>query len=115
MKNIALAGAGIFGLTTAWRLARQGWQVTVFDRREALHESSWAAAGMLAPGGEIDASSDPAFVRMALTNLDLYPEFVRDLEEDSEFSLEFRHNNTNDHTTTEKKAALHASLGIHSS
>src|SRR3569833_214650 len=115
MKIIAIAGAGIIGLTTAWRLARQGWQVTVFDRREALHESSWAAAGMLAPGGEIDASSDPAFVRMALASLDLYPEFVRDLEEDSEFSLEFRRCGAIDLAATEEKAALHASLGIHSS
>jgi len=115
MKNAAIAGAGIIGLTTAWRLARQGWQVTVFDRREALHEASWAAAGMLAPGGEIDASTNPAFVRMALASLDLYPEFVRDLEEDSECSLEFRRCGAIDLGATEEKAALHATLGIHSS
>lgn len=115
MKTVAIAGAGIIGLTTAWRLARQGWQVTVFDRREVLHESSWAAAGMLAPGGEIDASTDPALVRMALASLDLYPEFVRDLEEDSEFSLEFRRCGAIDLAATEEKAALHSTLGIHSS
>lgn len=115
MKNIAIAGAGIIGLTTAWRLARQGWQVTVFDRREALHEASWAAAGMLAPGGEIDAATDPEFVRMALASLELYPEFVRDLEEDSEFSLEYRRCGAIDLAATEEKAALHATFGIHSS
>jgi glycine oxidase len=114
MKTVVIAGAGIVGLTTAWRLARQGWQVTVFDRREALHEASWAAAGMLAPGGEVDASTDPEFVHMALASLDLYPEFVRDLEEDSECSLEFRHCGAIDLAATEEKAAIHASLGIHS-
>ncbi|HVW09642.1 MAG TPA: FAD-dependent oxidoreductase [Bryobacteraceae bacterium] len=115
MKTVAIAGAGIIGLTTAWRLARQGWQVTVFDRREVLHEASWAAAGMLAPGGEIDAASDPALVRMALASLDLYPEFVRDLEEDSGFSLEYRRCGAIDLAATEEKAALQAALGIHSS
>ena len=115
MKTAVIAGAGIIGLTTAWRLARQGWRVTVFDRREALHEASWAAAGMLAPGGEIDASTNPALVRMALASLDLYPEFVRDLEEDSEFSLEFRRCGAIDLAATEEKAALHATFGIPSS
>ena len=115
MKNVAIAGAGIVGLTTAWRLARQGWRVTVFDRREALHEASWAAAGMLAPGGEIDASTNPALIRMALASLDLYPEFVRDLEEDSEVSLEFRRCGAIDLAATAEKVALHATLGIHSS
>jgi glycine oxidase len=114
MRNAVIAGAGIIGLTTAWRLARQGWQVTVFDRREALHEASWAAAGMLAPGGEIDASTDPAFVRLALASLDLYPEFVRDLEEDSECSLEYRRCGAIDLAASEEKAALHAGFGIHS-
>src|SRR6185312_4666173 len=115
MRKAAIIGAGIIGLTTAWRLARRGWQVTVFDRREVLHEASWAAAGMLAPGGEIDASTNPAFVRMALASLDLYPEFVRDLEEDSECSLEFRRCGAIDLGATEEKAAFHATLGIHSS
>src|SRR6185312_7930526 len=115
MRKAAIIGAGIIGLTTAWRLARRGWQVTVFDRREVLHEASWAAAGMLAPGGEIDATTDPALVRMALASLDLYPEFVRDLEEDSECSLEFRCCGAIDLAATEEKAALHAALGIQSS
>jgi glycine oxidase len=115
MKTVAIAGAGIIGLTAAWRLARQGWQITVFDRREVLHEASWAAAGMLAPGGEIDAATDPALIRMALASLDLYPEFVRDLEEDSDCSLEYRRCGAIDLAASEEKAALHATLGIHSS
>ncbi|HVV46610.1 MAG TPA: FAD-dependent oxidoreductase, partial [Bryobacteraceae bacterium] len=73
------------------------------------------AAGMLAPGGEIDASTDPEFTRMALASLDLYPEFVRDLEEDSEFSLEYRRCGAIDLAATEEKAALHATFGIQSS
>ena len=89
MKTVTIAGAGIIGMTSAWRLAKRGWQVTIFDSREALAEASWAAAGMLAPGGEIDSSA--ALAQMALRSLAMYPEFVRDLEEDSGLSVEYRH------------------------
>jgi glycine oxidase len=88
MKTVNIAGAGIIGLTSAWRLAQRGWQVTVFDPREAVSEASWAAAGMLAPGGEID--SNAALAKMALRSLGMYPEFVRDLEEESGLNVEFR-------------------------
>ncbi len=88
MKTVTIAGAGIIGLASAWRLAQRGWRVTVFDRREALHEASWAAAGMLAPGGEID--SNDALAEMALRSLRMYPEFIRDLEEDSGVPIEYR-------------------------
>lgn len=88
MKSVTIAGAGIIGLASAWRLAQRGWRVTVFDPREPVSEASWAAAGMLAPGGEID--SNAALAQMALRSLGMYPEFVRDLEEESGLSVEFR-------------------------
>ena len=88
MKTVTIAGAGIIGLTTAWRLAQRGWKVTVFDHREAVSEASWAAAGMLAPGGEID--SNGALAKIALHSLSLYPIFVRGLEVDSGLSIEYR-------------------------
>ena len=47
-----VAGAGIIGLSCAWRLSQRGVSVTVFDARNAASEASWAGAGMLAPGGE---------------------------------------------------------------
>jgi len=49
---VIVAGGGIIGLACAWRLARSGLPVTLFDARELAAEASWAAAGMLAPGGE---------------------------------------------------------------
>lgn len=88
MKTVTIAGAGIIGLASAWRLAQRGWSVRIFDRREAAGEASWAAAGMLAPGGEID--SNAALAKMALRSLAMYPEFVRDLEEGSGLSVELR-------------------------
>src|SRR5688500_3280554 len=49
--KIAIVGAGIIGVTTAWELAVDGHEVAVFDRRNsAAEESSFANAGVVAPG-----------------------------------------------------------------
>jgi D-amino-acid dehydrogenase len=49
--KIAVVGAGIVGVTTAYELARDGHQVTVYERRgAAAEEASFANAGVLAPG-----------------------------------------------------------------
>ncbi|WP_076997056.1 D-amino acid dehydrogenase [Variovorax sp. KK3] len=49
--KIAIVGAGIIGVTTAWELASDGHEVMVFDRRgAAAEESSFANAGVVAPG-----------------------------------------------------------------
>lgn len=48
MTRIAVIGAGITGITTAYSLARQGYEVTVFDRnRYAAMETSFANGGQL--------------------------------------------------------------------
>lgn len=57
--NIAIIGAGISGITTAWELAREGHAVTVYDRRNAAaEESSFAPTGLLAPA--LSCGFDPA-------------------------------------------------------
>lgn len=49
--NIAIVGAGIIGVTTAYELAADGHEVTVFERRGAVaEETSFANAGVVAPG-----------------------------------------------------------------
>lgn len=49
--KIAVIGAGIIGVTTAWELAQDGHEVTVFERRiAAAEEGSFANAGITAPG-----------------------------------------------------------------
>src|SRR5450830_753351 len=48
--NIAIIGAGIIGVTTAYELATDGHQVTVFERRGAVaEECSFANAGLISP------------------------------------------------------------------
>ncbi len=49
--KIAIVGAGIIGVTTAWELVSDGHEVTVFERRgAAAEEASFANAGVVAPG-----------------------------------------------------------------
>jgi D-amino-acid dehydrogenase len=52
--EIAVIGAGIAGVTTAWELAQDGHQVTVFDRRLAIaEEGSFANGGIVGPASLI--------------------------------------------------------------
>ena len=48
--KIAIVGAGIVGVTTAYELARDGHHTTVFEQRSAIgEEASFATGGLLAP------------------------------------------------------------------
>ena len=49
--KLAVIGAGIIGITTAYELAADGHEVTVFERcSAAAEETSFANAGVVAPG-----------------------------------------------------------------
>lgn len=49
--KVAILGAGIAGVTTAYALAQDGHEVTVIDRQPlAANETSFSNAGMIAPG-----------------------------------------------------------------
>jgi D-amino-acid dehydrogenase len=49
--RIAVIGAGIVGITSAFELARDGHEVTVFERNGGVaSETSFANAGVIAPG-----------------------------------------------------------------
>jgi len=46
-----IVGGGVIGTTSAFRLARAGWRVTLFDPAPGSG-ATWAAAGMIAPSAE---------------------------------------------------------------
>lgn len=75
--DVAIAGAGIIGLSTALELSAAGCHVTVFDQSEAMGEASRAAAGMLA-GADPE---NPAELReLARLSLGCYAEFLDRVE-----------------------------------
>jgi D-amino-acid dehydrogenase len=49
VQRVAIIGAGMVGLSTAWYLQEQGARVTVYDRQHVAAGSSWGNAGWLTP------------------------------------------------------------------
>jgi glycine oxidase len=84
--DVVVVGGGVIGLAVARELARGGAEVVLVERGEAGAESSWAAAGMLAPQVEADGADE--FFRLAAASRDAYPDFARELEEESGVSIE---------------------------
>lgn len=67
--RVAVLGAGVVGVTTAYELARDGFEVTVIDRLpEPASETSFANAGLIAPGHAYTWSS-PRAPRILLRSL----------------------------------------------
>jgi len=86
--DVAIAGGGLIGAAIAFELARAGLQVALFDRHEPGEGSSWAAAGILSPAPE--NSGMISTVPLGRTSLQLYPEFVANVEEISGQSVGYR-------------------------
>lgn len=67
--RVVVLGAGVIGVTTAYELARDGHEVTVIERlSEVAGESSFANAGLIAPGHAYTWSS-PRAPRILLRSL----------------------------------------------
>ena len=86
--RVDIAGAGIIGLSIAWRLAQAGYQVRVRDAGAAARQSSWAGAGMLAPAGEFRGES--RWTRLAIESLAQYGEFVEELQAATGVAIDYR-------------------------
>lgn len=79
--DVAIVGGGIIGATIALELARDKLTTVVLDRQQPGREASWAAAGMLSPAP--DSRRDTPLVPLLRRSLQLYPEFVATIEEES--------------------------------
>lgn len=71
--DVAIIGAGIIGLSAALALADAGLRVLALDQQQAMHEASWAAAGMLAAN---DPHNPPQIHALSLYSESLYPAFL---------------------------------------
>lgn len=78
--DVAVVGGGIIGLAIAWRLARSGRSVRLFDPAPATG-ATFAAAGMLAPVSEYHYQEDDLLPLM-LASAARYPGFVAELAPD---------------------------------
>src|SRR5436305_9038070 len=90
-SDVIIIGAGIIGLSLAIELRKKGLRVLVIERGEPGREASYAAAGMLAAGGdEIPSSLKP----LAEESARMYPEFVHELEDESGLRVDLREQGT---------------------
>lgn len=104
-------------MSIAWRLAQRRLRIAVFDAGVVGGEASWAGAGMLAPGGEIEERSP--WSDFALESLQLYPAFVAELESESEIKIDFRNSGAKELAFSDAewaelnvRAARQSALGI---
>ena len=87
--DVAVVGAGVIGLSIAWRLARRGLSVVVFERGTAGGGASLAATGMLAAAAEHEPGGHD-LLALALASQRQWPQFCADLEAQSGRTIDFR-------------------------
>jgi len=81
IDDVVVVGGGIIGCAIAREAARAGLRVHLLEKGAIGGEASGAAAGLLCPQAEADPD-DPLF-GIGLASRDLYPEFVRQVAEES--------------------------------
>ncbi|QGJ71432.1 Hydrogen cyanide synthase subunit HcnC [Planctomycetales bacterium 10988] len=81
MVDFLIVGAGVVGLSLAYRLAGRGASVCVLDRREPGQEASWAGAGMVPPAGAPEIVSPTR--QLAAWSAKLHPELAASLKEET--------------------------------
>jgi glycine oxidase len=104
-------------MSIAWRLAQSGRQVIVFDKGAVGAEASWAGAGMLSLGGEIEGPSPLS--TLGIESRQLYRGFIRELEHASGRAIDYQECGALDlaysreeFETLETRAAAQSVLGI---
>jgi glycine oxidase len=87
-QDVVIVGGGVIGLAIARDLAATGRSVRLLEKSEPGSEASGASAGMLA--AQIEAHQASPLLALALRSRDLYPAFLRDLEEETGIGVDLR-------------------------
>jgi len=87
--DVAVVGAGVIGLSIAWRLARRGLAVAVFERAHSGAGASLAATGMLAAAAEHEPGCHD-LLALALESQRQWLAFRAELEAQSGHDIDYR-------------------------
>lgn len=92
--DIAIIGGGVIGLSLGRALTDEGVSVAIVDAGASIPPATNAAAGMLAPSFEIghgpSDAIDEALYAFSAASLDVWPEFVRKLEDETGVDVDWR-------------------------
>ena len=82
--DVAIIGGGVIGLTCAYFLSKEGYDVSVFDNNSSdlYHSCSWGSSGMIVPSHIVPLAA-PGVIKQGLKWL---------LDPKSPFSIEFKPN-----------------------
>ena len=116
-RHVLVVGAGVIGLSAAYRLAASGVQVTLVDASSS-RGATWAAAGMLAPISEA-SFGEQALTRLAVAAVPAFVELAADLERDTGCSVGLRTEGTlavaftaDDRAALDRLTEFRSSLGL---
>jgi glycine oxidase len=114
--DVAVVGAGVIGLSVAWRAAKEGLTVAICDP-EPARGASWAAAGMLAPTTE-GRWGEGTLQAFSQASAAAWPGYAAALEEDSGLPVGLRRDGTlsvaldgDDYRALEESFAVQRELG----
>ncbi len=85
--DVVIIGGGVIGLSLAWRLRRDGASVLIVEKSEPGREATHAAGGMIA---HCDPNNPPALATLIAASARMYPQFVRELRDESFESPDLR-------------------------
>ncbi len=116
--DVVIVGAGVIGLSIAWRAAQQGHRVVVADPQPGFG-ATHAAAGMLTPIAEA-AYAEREIFGLGQDSLRRYPDFVAELQGVTGLPTGFRQDGTlqvaydsDDLAMLTETRALQESFGVH--
>jgi len=88
LSDVLVIGGGVIGGAIAWSLARRGVSVTIVEAGRIGRGASYAAAGVLSP--DWSGEDPPALTALAEASLQLWPDWVDEVEDRAGCGLNFR-------------------------